>query len=242
MYGDLAWLWPIVSPPEDYVEQSELLAKIIKERSKIGPGTLLHLGCGGGHNDHTFKEHFEVTGVDISDEMLKLARDLNPEVKYRRGDMRSVRLEEVFDSVVILDSIDYMCTEADLRSAFVTAYEHLKPGGIFATFVEDRPGTFKQNRTKSSFRSNGNIELVFIENSYDPDPGDTSYEASFVYLLRRAGELEIHTDKHTMGIFKLETWLRLLKEVGFSVEQMNDEDSTSREGEDQPILVCSKPL
>ena len=61
LYSDLAWMWPIISPAEDYVEETEFLAKLIKENSKIEVETLLHLGCGGGHNDYTFKKHFKET-------------------------------------------------------------------------------------------------------------------------------------------------------------------------------------
>ena len=58
LYGDLAWTWPIISPVEDYIEETELFSKLIKEHSTIEVNTLLHLGCGGGHNDYTFKKTF----------------------------------------------------------------------------------------------------------------------------------------------------------------------------------------
>ena len=242
LYGDLAWLWPILSSPEEYVEETELFSKTIKTNSKIEARTLLHLGCGGGYNDYTFKKYFKVTGVDISEEMLNLAKNLNPDVIYHKGDMRSIRLEECFDAVSIPDSINYMITTEELRSAFMTAYEHLKPGGVFLTIVQEVVEKFKQNRTESTFHSQSDIEVVFIENSYDPDPTDTSYESTFIYVIRRKGELEIHTDRHLGGIFKMETCHELLKEVGFKVKQMKFEHSTFTKGEYLPMLVCIKPL
>lgn len=236
LYSDLAWLWPIISPPEDYVEETELFSKTIKTHSKIEVKTLLHLGCGGGHNDYTFKKHFKVTGVDISEDMLKLARKLNPEVIYHNGDMRTIRLKEYFDAVTVLDSINYMSTMEDLRSAFMTTYEHLKPGGVFLTFAEEVLRKFKQNHTKCSSHSQGDVDVEFIENYYDPDPTDTSYEATFIYLIRRRDELEIHSNRHICGIFKMETWHDLLKEVGFEPKQIKFE------GDYCPTFVCTKPL
>lgn len=241
LYGDLAWLWPIISPPEDYIEETELFSKTIKMHSKIKVKTLLHLGCGGGHNDCTFKKHFKVTGLDISKDMLKLARKLNPRIVYHRGDMRTIRLKEYFDAVTILDSINYMCTTEDLRRVFVTAYEHLRPGGILLTIVERLLTNFKQNNTECSSHSQGNIDTVFIENSYDPNPLDTNYEENFIYLIRRRGKLEIHTDRHLCGIFKIETWHTLLKKVGFEVKQMKFQHSTFAKGKYLPMLVCTKP-
>jgi predicted TPR repeat methyltransferase len=109
LYGDLAWTWPVISPPEDYVGEAETFCTAIREHAQVDVKTLLDLGCGGGHNDRTLKQHFEVTGVDVSEAMLSLARRLNPEVTYALGDMRTVRLGKTFDAVIVADSIDYMC-------------------------------------------------------------------------------------------------------------------------------------
>ena len=242
LYGDLAWTWPIISPVGNYIEETELFSKLIKEHSKIEVKTLLHLGCGGGHNDYTFKKYFKVTSLDISEDMLRLAKKLNPEVNYKYGDMRTIQLEEKYGGVTILDSINYIKTVEDLQRTFITTYEHLKPGGVFLTFVEQITGQFKQNNTTCSTHSKGDVEITFIENYYDPDPTDTSYEATFIYLIRIGGKLEIHTDRHLCGIFKLETWLKLLKEIGFKVIQNKFEHSTFIKGESYPILICTKPL
>ena len=242
LYSDLAWTWPIISPVENYIEETELFSKLIREHSKIEVKTLLHLGCGGGHNDYVFKKHFKVTSVDISEDMLTLAKKLNPEVSYQYGDMRTIQLEEKYDAVTILDSINYIKTVEDLQRTFITTYEHLKPGGVFLTFVEQIAGQFKQNNTTFSTHSQSDVEITFIENDYDPDPTDTSYEATFIYLIRVGGKLEVHTDRHLCGIFKLKTWLKLLKATGFEVKQVKYTHSTFTEGESYPMLICIKPL
>lgn len=240
MYADLAWLWPILSPKEDYVEESEFVARAIREHSAREPRTLLHLGCGGGHNDHTLKKYFEVTGVDTSPAMLELARGLNPEADYITGDMRDVRLCRVFDAVIILDSIAYMLTEDELRAAFRTAYEHLRPGGVFLTVVEMEPSAFVQNKTSAWTRRSDGVEVTFIENYYDPDPGDTVYEGTFIYLVRQGGRLSIETDSHICSMFALEVWLRSLESVGFTVERTEFEVPESP-GESLPVLLGIKP-
>lgn len=235
LYGDLAWTWPIISPPEDYAEESEQLAEVIRKHSKIEVKSLLNLGCGGGHNDYTLKKHFEVTGVDVSRSMLEIAQKLNPEVSYLVGDMRTVRLGKVFDAVAIFDSINYMLTEEELHSAFTTAFMHLKPGGIFITYQENSLGGFKQNHTEYSTHSKGDITITFIENYHDPDPTDTTLESTFVYLIRNRGQLRIETDHHVLGIFARKTWLTLLRKAGFSVEVL---DMPILEG--IPSLMCTK--
>jgi len=216
LYKDLAWTWPIISPPEDYVKEAADHKQLICKHSKIEVKTLLNLGCGGGHDDFGLKRYFNITGVDLSPEMLSLARKLNPENHYIQGDMRTVRLGQTFDAVCILDAVNYMLSEKDLSAAFETALTHLKPGGVFLTIVERTPKTFQQNRTKTSTHTKGDVEIVFVENIYDPDTQDTTYEDTFVYLIRKNGKLKVEFDRHVSGIFPLETWVSLLKKAGFS--------------------------
>jgi SAM-dependent methyltransferase len=241
MYTDLAWTWPIICPPERYSEEAELLAKIINKHSRNPVNTLFNIGCGGGCEDFTLKKYFRITGVDISENMLSLARILNPEVSYLQDDMRRIRLKEKFDAVIITDAIGSMITEADLGLAFLTAYEHLKPGGVFVTLAERTTEHFKQNETRFSTHAADDVEISFIENYYDPDSSDTTFEATFIYLIRKKGTLEIHEDHHLAGIFPLETWRRLLDKVGFEthVEQVKLSDPAGEQS--LPIFVCTIP-
>ncbi len=237
LYSDLAWAWPLISQGEDYVQEAQAFARQIRQRARIPVSTLLNLGCGGGHLDLTLKKYFNVSGVDVSQPMLDLAGQLNPEVTYFPGDMRTVHLEKTFDAVVIADSIDYMLTEADLLSAFRTAHLHLNPGGIFCTYAGVTCQTFRQNDTRVSTHSEGRVVITFIENRYDPNPEDTTYESTFVYLIRREGsegQLEIETDRHLGGLFDLETWSRCLADTGFEVHRTELGEGGA------PLFVCRK--
>lgn len=248
LYNDLAWTFPIISPLDHYLEETQLFCNIIREHSKIPLKTLLHLGCGGGHNDYIFKKYFQVTGIDKSAAMLKLAKELNPEVNYLCEDMRTVQLGHFFDTVVAIDSIAYILTVEDLRKVFTTAFSHLKSGGVFMFIAEDTKENFKQNNTTSYTNSKQGVEITFIDNRYDPDTTDTSYESTFIYLVRRNGNLEIYSDRHLCGLFKSDTFIDLLKEIGFEVKQLRYEPPKSAVEplglagyEYYPMFVCMKP-
>jgi SAM-dependent methyltransferase len=244
-YSDLAWTESIVGSPEEYVDETELFSKVIKEYSKIETRTLFHLGSGAGGNDYTFKKHFKITGVDISEGMVEIAKELNPEVTYLRGDMRTIQLRECFDAVAIPDSVGYMTTAEDLHNAILTAYRHLKPGGTLLIVAHTRE-EFKENNFVYT-GSKGDVEITVFENNYIPDSTKTTYQATLIYLIRRKGKLEIRTDCHTIGLFKMETWLDLFKEVGFELRHTKTEYFYDRfifgEGE-YPLFmfVCNKPL
>jgi len=236
MYSDLAWTWPVISPKEDYIDEAETFYRLLADNARLEMHDVLHLGCGGGHIDYTLKNRVRLTGVDLSPSMLAVARDLNPEVEYVQGDMRSIRLGRLFDGVFVADSIDYMLTEQDLRQVFETAYAHLKPGGVFCTYSESTLEKFEQNATFGSTHGRPGLEITLIENTYDPDPLDTTYEMTYVYLIRKEGRLTIETDQHLVGIFPPEIWMRLLESTGFQVQ-------TGLFGEEEvPLYICRKPL
>jgi SAM-dependent methyltransferase len=242
LYGPLSWIWPIMSPPEDYVEEATLYLDYLKLFAEIPVKSLLDLGCGGGHNDWTLKKTVDVTGVDISKEMLALAKKLNPECRYLEGDMRTVQLEEIFDAVLLHDSVNYMLTPEDLKAAFRTCYEHLKPGGAMLTVIERTSERFKQHSVSHKTRSKGDIELTYIEHTYDPNPDDTTYESTFIYLIRKAGKLESHVDRHLCGIFPYSSWVQWLEEAGFKVHQRPFTHSTYVEGQWDPMLIGVKQI
>ena len=249
LYDDLAWLWPIPTAcmprdPAHYRGEAASFRDAILGHATIPARTLLDLGCGGGHNDSHLKADFQVTGVDLSAGMLEHARRLNPEATYIQGDMRTVRLGQVFDAVIIADAIDYMLTEADLAAAFATAHAHLRPGGVFCTYAEYTRERFVQNRNKCWTRSQGDTECAFLENAYDPDARDTTFEATFACLIREQGRLRtalrpfgIETDRELLGLFALPTWRRLLAATGFEVIEphLDEEDVPPI-----PMFVCPK--
>ncbi|MBM3707013.1 MAG: class I SAM-dependent methyltransferase [Actinobacteria bacterium] len=244
-YDKLAWTEPIVGPPEEYADDTELFTKIIKEYSTIEPKTLLHLGCGAGGNDYTFKKYFKVTGIDISSDMLKMAKKINPEVKYHNHDMRCLKLDKTFDAVAIPDSIGYMVTEKDLRGAIFSAYNHLKPGGILLIVTHTKE-EFRDNNFLYT-GSNKDTEITVFENNYIVGPAKTTYEATIIYLIRKNGKLKIYSDIHTIGLFKIQVWLDIFKEFGFEVKKIKLEHSYDSfilgEGKyPLTIFACLRPI
>lgn len=91
VYNDLAWTEHILAPPESYKDEAWIYIKSLKDHVPGDNPTMLHLGCGAGGYDFHFKKHFSVTGIDLSEGMLEIAKATNPEITYIKGDMRTVR-------------------------------------------------------------------------------------------------------------------------------------------------------
>lgn len=233
LYGDLAWLWPTLSPPGHYEDEARVYADLLRRHARRPVQSVLHLGCGGGHIDRWLKQDFAVTGLDIAPAMLDLARTLNPEVTYAEGDMRTARLGRVFDAVVLFDSIDYMLSEAELAQAFATAWEHLAPGGVFLTYAETLAETFEDNHTQTRTLEGDGLVLTYIEHAFDPDPADGMVQTVYVYLIRQGATLAVETDRHLAGCFPKAAWLRLLTQTGFAATELDA--ALWPEGFDDPV-------
>jgi SAM-dependent methyltransferase/catechol 2,3-dioxygenase-like lactoylglutathione lyase family enzyme len=223
LYTDLAWLWPMWGSAEEYAHYCRHVTGLIEQHARRPARTLLNIGCGGGKNVSNLKQTFRVTGVDLSPAMLAQASELNPECTFVQGDMRTIRLGMTFDAVLMDDAVSYMTCVADLAAAVRTAAVHLEPGGVMVATPDATTETFRQNRTIATPGTHAGTgdgpDVVFVENVYDPDPGDEQYETTVVYLIREHGRLRTETDHWTMGLFSLETWRQVLRDAGFEVHE-----------------------
>ena len=217
LYGELAEWWPIFSAPEEYREEAAFFARALTSSCDPPPRQVLELGSGGGNNAFHLKARFEMTLVDLSPQMLAVSQALNPECEHLRGDIRTVRLGRTFDAVFVYDAICHMTTEADLRAVMVTAFEHLRPGGV-AMFVPDEVReTFVAN-TDHGGNDADRGSVRYLQWITDPDTTDTTYLVDFAILIRdEQGQTRMVHDRHTYGLFARAKWRSLLRDVGFKL-------------------------
>lgn len=222
LYAELGAWWPLLSPPDEYVEEADFFREVLA--ADLSPAsTLLELGCGGGSNAVHLKADFaRVTLTDLSPQMLAVSRALNPDCEHLEGDMRTLRLGRAFDVVFVHDAIDYMTTRHDLRLALETASLHCAPDGLALVVPDHVRETFRPSTDHGGTDGEARA-LRYLEWTYDPDEEDTTYTVEYAYLLRE-GDLpaRVEHDRHTCGLFPRTEWLRVLREVGFEPEILRD--------------------
>ena len=230
-YSDLASWWPLISAPEEYAEEAAFAASLLRMANPPAR-TVLELGSGGGSNAFHLKDEFEMTLVDLSEEMLAVSRQLNPECEHLLGDMRTLRLRRSFDAVFVHDAIDYMTTEADLRRA-VTTHEHCRVGGVAVFVPDDIAENFEPGTEHGGHDALDGRGVRYLEWSTDPDPGDSLTRSEFVFLLREAdGTVQLAHETHEFGLFSRARWLQVLSDAGFrarTVAEVTSEDRLPRE-------------
>lgn len=101
------------------------------ESLEIKKGNLLDAGCGAGEPfaDWFIKRGWQVTGVDLSDKMLDLAKEYVPQMKRICGAMQEVNFSDnSFDAVTAIYSLFHLSPD-DQKGIFKKFFNWLKSKG-----------------------------------------------------------------------------------------------------------------
>lgn len=241
-YYDRIYWW------KDYDQEVDFLVKALK-RFGVRGRRVLEVACGTGSHSRILADRgYEVTGVDISEDMLRIARSkVKGDARFLRGDMRD--LDAVVDgkydaAVCLFSSISYNVTKADLRRTIRGLYEHLQEPGVLV---------FDTHFTKKGFVDGHRGEDVFDDGrvigarlSVSKRDGAVGL-LSFSYLIKDGPKtVVLRDDVHRLGLFDHEDFLSTMREVGF-VETGAYLDWTFKKarGENQfrdVVFVGYKPL
>ncbi|MFI4862502.1 MAG: class I SAM-dependent methyltransferase [Phycisphaerales bacterium JB063] len=254
LYDDLARLWPHLSPPEHYAPEADAVHGLLRQHLGEPPADrkwrILELGAGGGHTLYHLTAHYDCTASDLSQPMLDNCKALNPEVRCVQGDMRTLRLGETFDAVLIHDAIDYMLSEDDVLATLRTTAQHLRPGGVALiaptyvreTFVDGDvaddgttiPGIGDPRGEAGEGAGADHDELTYFTFVHDADPEDSVFEMILLYLIRdgRTRRVEVVEDRHTCGLFAAEHWLAMMDAAGLTPQPVALPEPG--EGDDEP--------
>lgn len=131
---------------EYYNLKKELYPKNDLEKflSYLPQGSLiLDLGCGPGQASKIFSNRkYLVTGIDFSEEMIKLAKKDVPNAKFIQEDMRNINevfRENMFDGVWACASILHI-PKQEVSPVFRQLHNILKENGIFYLSVKEGNG------------------------------------------------------------------------------------------------------
>lgn len=131
MFHELAPQYDALYGTKDYAGEVRRLERIARKYGRSDGMSWLDVACGTGRHLELLRRHHDVTGVDLSPEMLRIARRRLPGVRLVRGDMRTFQLSRQFDVVSCLFSaVGHVRSERELQAAFARFARHTKPGGV----------------------------------------------------------------------------------------------------------------
>jgi hypothetical protein len=107
-----------------------------------------------------------------------------------------------------------------LKKTFQMTLIHCKPGGA-ALFVPDCVTETFTPDTDHGGHDLSDRALRYLEWSWDPDPGDSTFFVEYAYVLREPdGRVHCEYDRHVVGLFKRADWMRFIREAGFEPREV----------------------
>jgi hypothetical protein len=126
----------------------------------------------------------------------------------------------------------------DLRAALETAFVHTKPDGVLLLTPDCTRETLKPGTDTGGHDGEGR-SLRYLEWTHAPNEGASAYEVDYAIMLREAdGSVRLVHDRHRLGLFSHEEWVRAIEEVGYELVEVDVEDPYPDE---HVVFVARRP-
>ncbi|MDN4607079.1 class I SAM-dependent DNA methyltransferase [Sporosarcina highlanderae] len=205
-------------PYDSYVELLSLPLNGLKERK------IIDIGCGTGLlSVKLAKAGAEVTGIDLSKDMLSVAKkragDLSTEIEFVEQPMQEIEGAPEYDAAVIaIDSLNYLPDRESVLQTFKGVHSVLKNGGllmfdvhsIFKTDVifMEGPFTFDNDR------------IAYIWETEEGDAEHSVYSELAFFVKEENGLYRRFDESHQQRTFHVNEYVDLLREANFTIERI----------------------
>lgn len=206
---------------KDYAGEAHYVLKRLRALAHEMPTSILEFGCGTGKHAEYFAEAgLKIHGVDQSSTMINQARKrLHGErATFTQGDVRDIRLQKKFDTVVSLFHVaSYQTSTEDLMNFFKTASIHLDSGGLFLFDFWYAPAVFEQRpETRVKRMENESIAVLRIA---EPEhfPEKCVVEVNFEILVEEKSSHKIERifERHPMRYLSIPELVFYLEHANF---------------------------
>ena len=238
-YHELAKSYDRLTNDVDYEATVAFYYDILK-REGLNPRTCVDLACGTGSVTAILVEKgLQVTGVDLSEEMLTVASQKAPGAWFICQPLQELKLPRAVDmAVCALDSLDYITDPKDCEEAIRRIYKALNPGGIFI-FDVNTPEKLRDMDGQVFLDEDDDVYCIW-RGEFDKDTNICSYGMD---LFQRAGDVWHRSfEEHCEYAYSEEQLVGYLKAAGFTnIEVYADREFTvPREGEQRIYIKAGK--
>jgi len=242
-YKNLAVSYDRLTNDVDYPATVDFYNEILR-REGLKPRTAVDLACGTGSVSVLLaKQGLQVTGVDMSEEMLTEAMgkvmDMENPPRFVCQKLQELRLPRAVDmAVCALDSLDYITSPEDCAEAIRRTYKVLNPGGIFI-FDVNTPEKLRAMDGQVFLDEDDNVYCVW-RGEFDEETNICSYGMD---LFQREGKVWHRSfEEHREYAYSAEQLVGYLKDAGFThIEVYADRlFEAPREGEQRIYIKARK--
>jgi SAM-dependent methyltransferase len=215
MFNKSAEFYDAIYQGKDYARECTMLVSFIDKYKRTEARSLLDIACGTGHHISFLKHQYRTEGMDIEESLLVLAKQRNPGVAFRTGDMTNFRLDEKFDVITCLFSaIAYAKDERLLQQTILCMAEHLNPGGVMLVEPWFAPDTYFPGTLHACFVDRRDLKIARMNISAVRDAVSV---LEFHYMIGTTDGIETFVEKHELGLFTEQQYRDAFEGAGLNV-------------------------
>ena len=200
---------------KDYTLAAGKLDAFIK---KYCPGarSLLDTACGTGKHIEHLKEKYECEGLDLNADLLTIAKERCPGIKFINADMTRFDTGRKYDVVTCLfSSIAYVKTIENLNSAVRSMSSHLNPGGLLIIEPWFSKENFWTDRVTVNNYDTPELKITWM---YTSKLEDGLSVLDIHYLAGTPEEVVHFTEKHELGLFEDSEYRKSFTDAGLDIQ------------------------
>lgn len=217
LYCELAEYYDLIYSFKNYEKEANRLKKIVSKYKKSGGNKLLDVACGTGHHLKHLKDDFSCTGVDISEEILNVAKKNAAGVAFERADMITLNLGKRFDVITCLfSSIGYVKTYPNLGKTIQGFARHLKRGGVFIVEPWFTRSAYESGSPHITTYDGKDTKIARLNVSNLR--GNVSVMDMHYLVAERDKGVKHFVDRHELGLFETNKTLEIMKEAGLQAK------------------------
>lgn len=229
VYDELMKDTPYASWVEKVVRQSE--------KYQVQAKNILDVACGTGELSVRLAESgFQVTGVDLSEDMLSVAQAKSAErglfVKLFKQNMAEMEGLGSFDIITIFcDSLNYLEDEEEVVKTFQRVYEQIHQNGLF---IFDVHSLYKMNEIflNHTFAQNED-KISYIWHCFEGEwPDSVEHELSLFVLDNGTGRYDRFDELHFQRTYSISQYTQWLKDTGFELLEISADFNDQAPNED----------
>jgi len=213
LYYELAKYYDLIYSFKNYRKEANRIKALISKHKKSHGNELLDVACGTGHHLKYLRGRYSCTGVDISEELLDIAKKNMKGVAFERADMTKLNLGQEFDVITCLfSSIGYVKTYSKLKTTIQSFARHLKTGGVL---IIEPWFTKRAYRIGSPHMTTyGGKDVKIARLNVSKIRGNVSVMDMHYLIAGRDKDVKHFVDRHELGLFEVDKTLRIMKDAG----------------------------
>lgn len=186
-------------------------------RQGISPELVLDLGCGTGTVTAMMAQRgYDMIGVDLSEEMLDIARTKTDKALFLQQDMTNFELYGTVDVIYsALDAVNYVLWKRDLKRMFRLVNNYLNFGGLFV-FDINTPYKFRSVLDGNTFVYDKESVYCVWQNEMDKRSGICTFFIDLFYR-EKGGLFERFYEEHYERAYEPCELEKMLKEAGLQL-------------------------